>query len=260
MASMTARVAAAQNTSAYGGRAPSTQQTASAPWTTCRTRPQSWNSPWITAAPVGAILEMRHRPRTAQPRALAAAHSADPVRPDTPKIATVVIALRGPGPTEKLWAAVLHRNRLALGNRGTQRHILSMVDTPLPDTISRKSRTATLLLGIFTGFVGGHRFFVGKTGTGILMACTLGGLGLWWLADLIVIGTGEFTDITGRRIVRWSPDEELTIGFRATDPRLLEDLEQMRSEVYELQERVDFLERTLTQVRERPGLGSGGRP
>jgi len=133
-----------------------------------------------------------------------------------------------------------------------------MVDTPLPDTVSRKSRTATLLLGVFTGFVGGHRFFVGKTGTGILQALTLGGLGLWWLADLIVIGTGEFTDITGRRVVRWHTGEDPALGARG-DPRLLEDLEQMRSDVYELQERVDFLERTLTQVRERPGLGSGGR-
>lgn len=134
-----------------------------------------------------------------------------------------------------------------------------MVDTPLPDTISRKSRTATLLLAVFTGFVGGHRFFVGKTGTAILQALTLGGLGLWWFADLIVIGTGEFTDITGRRVVRWSPDEDLALGTRAADPRLLEEVEQMRTDVYELQERVDFLERTLTQVRDRPGLGSGGR-
>lgn len=134
-----------------------------------------------------------------------------------------------------------------------------MQDTPLPDTISRKSRTATLLLGIFTGFVGGHRYFVGKTGTGILQTLTLGGLGLWWLADLIVIGTGEFTDISGRRVARWSPDEDFTAGAGSADPRLLEELEQMRTDVYELQERVDFLERTLTQVRERPGLGSGGR-
>jgi hypothetical protein len=134
-----------------------------------------------------------------------------------------------------------------------------MMDTPLPDTVSRKSRTATLLLALFTGFVGGHRFFVGKTGTGILQALTLGGLGLWWFADLIVIGTGEFTDITGRRIVRWSPDDDLAAS-RGADPRLLDELEQMRTDVYELQERVDFLERTLTQVRERPGLGPGHRP
>jgi hypothetical protein len=139
-----------------------------------------------------------------------------------------------------------------------------MVDTPLPAAVagpggvSPKSRTATLLLGIFTGFVGGHRFFVGKHGTGILMACTLGGLGLWWLADLIVIGTGEFTDDDGRRVVRWVPDEEAVFARSGTNARMAEDLEQLRGEMYDLQERVDFMERLLAQVRDRPGLGPGG--
>jgi hypothetical protein len=132
-----------------------------------------------------------------------------------------------------------------------------MPDTPLPPAVSEKSRTATLLLGLFTGFAGGHRFFAGKHGTGILMLCTLGGLGLWWLADLILIGTGEFTDIDGRRIVRWSPGDDLASRPAGVDARVLEQLEQMQTDVYELQERVDFMERTLTQVRDRPGLGQG---
>ena len=136
-----------------------------------------------------------------------------------------------------------------------------MADTPLPATIavSPKSRTTTLLLGIFTGFVGGHRFFVGKHGTGILMACTLGGLGLWWLADLIIVGTGEFTDDEGRRVVRWSPDEDAVFARPGLDARVAEEMEQLRSEVYDLQERVDFMERTLAHVRDHPGLGPGSR-
>jgi len=132
-----------------------------------------------------------------------------------------------------------------------------MPDTPLPPVVSEKSRTATLLLGLFTGFAGGHRFFAGKHGTGILMLCTLGGLGLWWVADLILIGTGEFTDADGRRIVRWQPDEDLASRSVGVDARVREQLELMQTDVYELQERVDFLERTLAQVRDRPGLGSG---
>jgi hypothetical protein len=132
-----------------------------------------------------------------------------------------------------------------------------MPDTPMPPTVSEKSRTATMLLGVFTGFAGGHRFFAGKHGTGILMLCTLGGLGLWWLADLILIGTGEFTDADGRRILRWTPGDDLARLSGGTAPRVLEELEQMRSEVYELQERVDFMERTLAHVRDRPGLGRG---
>jgi TM2 domain-containing membrane protein YozV len=133
-----------------------------------------------------------------------------------------------------------------------------MTDTPLPDAVSPKSRTAALLIAIFTGFVGGHRFFAGKPGTGILMACTLGGLGLWWIADLIMIGTGEFTDARGRRIVNWAPDEDRMSRVGAA-ARITDEMEQLRGEVYDLQERVDFLERTLAQVRERPGLGPGSR-
>jgi TM2 domain-containing membrane protein YozV len=34
---------------------------------------------------------------------------------------------------------------------------------------------------------GAHRFYVGKTGTGLAMLCTLGGAGLWYLYDLIVV-------------------------------------------------------------------------
>jgi len=123
-----------------------------------------------------------------------------------------------------------------------------------PPEVSGKSRTTALILNVLTGFVGGHRFFAGKIGTGVLMACTLGGLGLWWVYDLVLIGTGEFRDSDGRRILRWSSDDPWPGVTRGPDPRLLGEMETMRSEVYELQERVDFLERTLAQVRERPRL------
>jgi len=58
----------------------------------------------------------------------------------------------------------------------------------------------TLLISIFLGGLGIHRFFVGKTGTGILMLVTIGGLGIWWIIDIILIVTGSFTDIEGKVI------------------------------------------------------------
>ncbi|GHU79697.1 hypothetical protein FACS189462_5430 [Spirochaetia bacterium] len=60
-----------------------------------------------------------------------------------------------------------------------------------------KKWITTLLLCIFLGEIGGHRFYTGKIGTGILMLLTLGGFGIWWLIDLIVILTGGFKDKQG---------------------------------------------------------------
>ena len=60
----------------------------------------------------------------------------------------------------------------------------------------------TLLLAFLLGVIGAHRFYVGKTGTGILMLLTFGGLGIWLLIDLILIITGQFTNKEGEKIAR----------------------------------------------------------
>ena len=60
----------------------------------------------------------------------------------------------------------------------------------------------TLLLAFLLGIIGAHRFYVGKTGTGILMLLTFGGIGIWLLIDLILIVTGQFTNKGGEKIAR----------------------------------------------------------
>ena len=65
---------------------------------------------------------------------------------------------------------------------------------------SDKNWLATLLLCLFLGRIGVHRFYVGKVGTGILQLITLGGCGIWTLIDLIMIITGSFTDKDGNKI------------------------------------------------------------
>lgn len=62
---------------------------------------------------------------------------------------------------------------------------------------SDKGFVPALMLCIFLGGLGIHRFYVGKTGTGILMILTLGGLGIWVIYDLIMIVVGSFKDKQG---------------------------------------------------------------
>lgn len=60
-----------------------------------------------------------------------------------------------------------------------------------------KSYTASLLLVIFVGFMGGHRFYAGKVGTGLLWLVTVGFLGVGWVIDIFSVAFGNFTDKTG---------------------------------------------------------------
>ena len=66
---------------------------------------------------------------------------------------------------------------------------------------SEKNWLTTLLLSIFLGSLGVHRFYAGKIGTGILMLLTLGGCGIWYWIDLVMIIMGKFTDKDGNMIV-----------------------------------------------------------
>jgi TM2 domain-containing membrane protein YozV len=69
-------------------------------------------------------------------------------------------------------------------------------------TTGQKSWIVALLLCLFLGGLGIHRFYVGKVGTGILQFLTLGGLGLWALIDFIVILVGKFGDKQGQALAR----------------------------------------------------------
>jgi TM2 domain-containing protein len=116
-----------------------------------------------------------------------------------------------------------------------------------PRAPSEKSRGVTLALAILLGPFGGHRFYVGKKGTGVLMLATLGGFGIWYLYDLILVASGSFRDVDERLVSRWDP-EHPELQTRVSQ-EVLEELEALRAEVSELAERVDFAERLLAQPR-----------
>jgi len=75
--------------------------------------------------------------------------------------------------------------------------------------VSDKNRLVALLLALLVGVFGVHRFYVGKTATGLLMVLldlTLVGFaitGIWSMVDAILIALGEFTDADGDKVVFW---------------------------------------------------------
>jgi len=62
---------------------------------------------------------------------------------------------------------------------------------------SEKNKITALLLCIFLGGLGVHRFYVGKIGTGVVWLLTGGVFGIGWLVDIIMIAVGKFKDKQG---------------------------------------------------------------
>ena len=65
---------------------------------------------------------------------------------------------------------------------------------------SDKDWIVTLVLAILVGGLGIDRFYSGSILLGVLKLVTLGGLGLWWLIDLIMLVTGNYKDGDGNPI------------------------------------------------------------
>ena len=65
-----------------------------------------------------------------------------------------------------------------------------------------KDWLTTLLLCIFLGGLGIHRFYTGHTVIGIIQLLTLGGCGIWTLIDLIMIATSSYKDENGNPLVK----------------------------------------------------------
>ena len=73
-----------------------------------------------------------------------------------------------------------------------------------PINISEKRILPTFLLFIVLSWpFGAHRFFLRRYAYAILFIITIGGCGIWWIIDFILIVTGSMKDDIGKHVKLW---------------------------------------------------------
>lgn len=78
-----------------------------------------------------------------------------------------------------------------------------------------KDYVATLLLSVFLGIFGVDRFYLGKTKSGFVKLLTFGGMGYWWLFDMLMTLFGKQRDVWGLRLAGYDRNKKkvwLAIG------------------------------------------------
>ncbi|MDM7855774.1 TM2 domain-containing protein [Cellulomonas alba] len=91
---------------------------------------------------------------------------------------------------------------------------------------SEKSFVVTWLLAWLLGGFGIDRFYLGKTFSAVLKLVTFGGLGIWWLVDLVLVLVGAQRDVHGNqlrgyeryRVLAWVVTVLVTVAGWALQP------------------------------------------
>lgn len=67
--------------------------------------------------------------------------------------------------------------------------------------VDEVNRAVAWVLWVLLGLVGGHRYYLGNIGKGLLQTLTVGGLGIWWIIDAFLINR-RVDDINSYRAPR----------------------------------------------------------
>ena len=73
---------------------------------------------------------------------------------------------------------------------------------PYNPYVSAKSKVMAITMCIVFGWLGIHRYYVGKVGTGIIFMFTFGLFGIGWIHDTVKLATNTFTDCFGLPVTK----------------------------------------------------------
>lgn len=124
----------------------------------------------------------------------------------------------------------------------------------------RKSQATAFLYSLFLGFLGADYFYLGYSMWGLAKLLTLGGLGFWWLLDIVRIGSGPVyaasfrtaADLPHWAFVVCTLAIFMLLGFVWGISSYLSYRKKKRADVMKLQEAEEF--RQVSNANEYGGL------